>query len=423
MRRSLFIAALFSATTIAQQATADASLDELRARLERAEKENLRLKAEKLERENLSMKTQALEQENEKLRADIAKDSVASITATASRAAITAGKKAAHIPSTSIHHRDISKSKSISTTLDAIPKNDPRRELTAKAVAAPLSVEETTPLIKSSWTGIYIGFNAGYGANNINVYNTAVGLGPNISSASTGQNTPIIAGNTTATYFGGPVAGGQIGYNHELINHIMLGAELDFNYADINSNHITNTPVYNYNFTPTTGLISNSTARTGLDWIGTARIRIGYTLGKFLPYVTGGISYGQLTNESSATQASFFNNNISNFSFSTGTNFSSTGNSSSVNFGWAAGAGAEYLVADNWSVKGEYLFTQLSGLGGQTNAVQALYSSGTNATSVNSGGPLFNYGTMSAFGIHQARIGLNYHSDWLPYKSTVTSSY
>ena len=66
---SAFTVALLSSTTIfIAPAKADATIEELKARLERAQKENLILKTEKVEKENLTIKAEALEAENAAMR-------------------------------------------------------------------------------------------------------------------------------------------------------------------------------------------------------------------------------------------------------------------------------------------------------------------------------------------------------------------
>jgi outer membrane immunogenic protein len=90
--------------------------------------------------------------------------------------------------------------------------------------------------------------------------------------------------------------------------------------------------------------------RIGLDWFGTTRLRLGYAFGRFLPYITGGVSYGQVIASASQRVTGAF-----------GTVF---GSASSTHAGWTAGAGAEYAVTDNISLKAEYLFVQLGGVSG-----------------------------------------------------------
>lgn len=61
-------ALLLCATALSGSARADSALDALKARLEKAERENLALKADKVERENLAMKAEEIERENQRLR-------------------------------------------------------------------------------------------------------------------------------------------------------------------------------------------------------------------------------------------------------------------------------------------------------------------------------------------------------------------
>jgi hypothetical protein len=61
-------ALLLCATALSGPALADSALDALKARLEKAERENLALKAEKVERENLAIKAEEIERENQRLR-------------------------------------------------------------------------------------------------------------------------------------------------------------------------------------------------------------------------------------------------------------------------------------------------------------------------------------------------------------------
>ena len=131
----------------------------------------------------------------------------------------------------------------------------------------------------------------------------------------------------------------------------------------------------------------------GLDWIGTARARVGYDLGRFLPYITGGFAYGGLTQS--------INSNYGFVDFSSFTE----GNSSTVSIGWTAGAGAEYMVADNWSVKGEYLFTSIGGI---STPYQQIIARNTYGNYYISSGT----DTTGSFGVHQVRAGLNYHPSW-----------
>lgn len=267
----------------------------------------------------------------------------------------------------------------------------------------------------AGWSGVYGGINAGYGVGNVNNYT-------NETTAFPGYNGPL--GNLPPSlvsamhssdlgYVGGALAGGQVGYNHVFANHVMLGAEADMNWADV-YNNTSPTDTGNVEVDQTGALSSTSEyRRVGLDWVGTVRMRLGYDMGRFLPYVTGGFAYGGLSSSIKSAQYSFTNiaptpgaNPVL-----TGNGNLSNGNNHSVSLGWALGAGAEYMVTDNWSVKGEYLYTQLQGVTTYMNSKSTEASLTKTYTSENTG----------SFGVHQARVGLNYHTDWLAWKPVVAA--
>ncbi|QFR32892.1 outer membrane protein [Ancylobacter sp. TS-1] len=101
------------------------------------------------------------------------------------------------------------------------------------------------PPMAFTWTGFYIGANAGYG------WGTA-DWSPDID---------------------GFIGGLQAGYNWQGAGPLVLGVETDIQYADVSS-----------------GIFS-------LDYFGTVRARIGYAFDQVLVYGTGGLAYGGGTYE------------------------------------------------------------------------------------------------------------------------------
>jgi opacity protein-like surface antigen len=173
----------------------------------------------------------------------------------------------------------------------------------------------------------------------------------------------------------------------------MAGAEIDIDWADIFNNANPGQSQNSEIASPSSVSFRNDYRRTGLDWIGTVRARIGYDLGRFLPYITGGLAYGELSQST----------NVNYVDTSSWTTF--RGNSSTVSVGWAAGAGAEYMVADNWSVKGEYLFTSIGGI---STPVQSASGDKTQGATYLASRTDYT----GSFGVHQVRAGLNYHPNW-----------
>lgn len=115
----------------------------------------------------------------------------------------------------------------------------------APVTKAPVAIP--TPVF--SWTGFYIGANAGYGW-------------------SSGQDGLGLYGVDPKGWFGG----GQVGYNYQFGNNVVAGLEADLQGGDISAGPA--------------GLNSS------LDLFGTVRGRLGYAFGRVLPYVTGGFAWG-----------------------------------------------------------------------------------------------------------------------------------
>lgn len=268
---------------------------------------------------------------------------------------------------------------------------------------------------EANWQGVYGGLNAGYGIGEVAGYSKTLGntLGYGIQDSTN----YLIAGGSGI--YSGPVAGGQIGYNKQFANNILLGIEADFNYSDVNNK--SGGSAYNNYFmqaSNTAFYSNNQNYRTSLDWIGTIRARTGYALGNFFPFITAGFAYGNI-----ATTNLTSNAQISMFTSTTSVGSAFTSNSiSEIKTGWAVGAGAEYQVAKNWSVKGEYLYTQLGGISGY-GFNGAVYSSLSSGTPTRNSGAAVTYVYLGSFGVHQARVGLNYHTGWLGGANAVTVKY
>ena len=147
-----------------------------------------------------------------------------------------------------------------------------------------------------SWTGFYVGANAGYGWGNVNANGWA-----NVGDLD------------------GFVGGGQIGYNYQM-GQFVLGLEADLQGADLSSGN-------------NLGLLNVKT-----DYFGTVRARVGVAFDRFMPYITGGWAYG---NVKSSIPAIGFSSDRSH-----------TG-------GFAVGGGLEYAVTNNIIAGVEYLYVDL----------------------------------------------------------------
>lgn len=205
-----------------------------------------------------------------------------------------------------------------------------------------------------SWTGYHFGVSGGYGG----------GSASYLSNVYSFSGAPFGWTNASSSYgTSGFEVGVESGALWQLPNNFVFGYESDFSYADVSSNN-------NGNWG---GLALNSNLR----WFGTERARFGYAFGRFLPYVTGGLAYGQLHTNGVA--------NVGGLLFPT--------NTSKWQAGWTVGAGLEYAVLNNVSVKAEYLYSSLQGTNGNGVAFPNAYR-----TFVGNG-----------FNTHMARVGVNYN--------------
>jgi outer membrane immunogenic protein len=219
-----------------------------------------------------------------------------------------------------------------------------------------------------AWCGWYIGANGG-GAWSTGT-GSLVDFAPNFANTVGAGLTPATLGSRHQGGFGG----GQFGYN-QAMGTLLLGFEADIQGAGIGSTNTVNVAAPAGSSFPD----SISTGRDRIDWFGTARGRLGVTVGSVLFYGTGGLAFGGV--ESSASNT--FVNGGGSF----------TGSSSDTRFGWAAGLGFEWKFAPSWSLKTEYLHVDL---GSSTVTIADPTRPGT-----------ADYRFNHAF--ETARVGVNYH--------------
>jgi len=186
------------------------------------------------------------------------------------------------------------------------------------------------------WTGFYLGLNGGGAFNSIKWFSVPDGIGGTQSAAS-------------------GLIGGTAGYNLQANDPVVVGFEGDIDWSSLQRT-----------VSPPTCLAG---CQLALPWLATARLRIGYAFGRFLPYVTGGIALGNM-------QA-----NVVGDPF---------GAQTGRNLGWTAGAGLEYVISGPLRAKIEYLHVDLNG-----------FNCGTSCSAV--GGPV-------SFNLYSniVRVGLNY---------------
>lgn len=158
-------------------------------------------------------------------------------------------------------------------------------DLTYEPVAAPLA----SP-VGFTWGGPYVGATIGYGWASF-------------------HNQGPAGGSISAD---GAKLGGFAGYNFDLGNQIILGAEADLNWDNLNG--------------------SGSVYGVKQQWDATARVRAGYSFGRVMAYGTGGAA------ASGARVDSPLNSD------------------SATHWGWTVGAGVEAAVTNNVTARLEYQY-------------------------------------------------------------------
>jgi outer membrane immunogenic protein len=176
----------------------------------------------------------------------------------------------------------------LAALLSSASAADIPRRMVERQVAAPVP-----HVVAYNWTGFYLGLNGGWGWG------------------SDGEGS-------------GGLIGGTLGYNWQM-NQIVFGIETDIAWS---------------------GIDTDGRCRGGLrcevnnEWLGTARGRVGLAMDRFMPYVAGGLAYGDVSARATGLRER-----------------------SDVQAGWTLGAGVEFALTAPWTAKLEYLYVDLGDLG------------------------------------------------------------
>ncbi|MDX6807014.1 outer membrane protein [Terrihabitans rhizophilus] len=134
----------------------------------------------------------------------------------------------------------------------------------------------------SNWTGFYVGGHVGYGT-----------------------------GEASEADIDGFVGGVQGGFNWQM-GQFLAGVEADVSYSGVGAS----------------GLVDSY----DVDWLGTARGRVGFAFDRFVAYGTGGLAWANAEYEGPVSS------------------------DSNTHLGWTLGAGVEMALTERVSAKAEYLY-------------------------------------------------------------------
>ncbi|MBN8989377.1 MAG: porin family protein [Rhizobiales bacterium] len=202
------------------------------------------------------------------------------------------------------------------------------------AADLPVQAYKSAPVAAQvyNWTGLYVGVNGGYGWGS--------------------QDPLTLVSNRfdrTSFNINGGMLGGTVGAQIQQ-GYVVLGLEGDLDWANVKGSGISIPAIAGIGQGITLNIASDISA------VGTARARAGVAMNNWLFYVTGGAAFVK----SSANGTSIV-----------GVPCGALGvlpncTASAWRPGIAAGVGMEYGFTPNWSLKGEYLYTQVVGAGAST---------------------------------------------------------
>jgi outer membrane immunogenic protein len=212
--------------------------------------------------------------------------------------------------------------------------------------------------------GWYVGGNVGWG-----VYDTAFSDRDGLSKTlDDGLTSNVNARNH------GFVGGAQGGYNWQS-GCTVLGIETDWSWSGLKTSEL--------NLDGDQPTADTLNVENRLRWFGTTRARAGVVVDNLLLYVTGGLAYANFRRNYAYFQDGPAHTNV----------FSSD----NTKLGWAAGAGAEWALANNWTLRGEFLY-----MGFEQDRVTAA------GDGIGIGAAGVSYRLDSQDSLWVSRIGLNY---------------
>src|SRR3954464_4798521 len=177
------------------------------------------------------------------------------------------------------------------------------------------------PIAAYSWSGLYLGANAGAKWANFR------------EDFRSGTLTPLdFRGDSDVSW----LAGGQLGFMWQT-GQFVFGIE-----GDMDATHLHNSFTSPGVVGP---FVAGDTFAVKNDWQASARGRLGYAWDRTLLYVTGGGAWANI--KTTGTFVPF-----------AGVNTTTVLTNNRTLFGWTLGGGIDYGIAPGWSIGAEYRYTR-----------------------------------------------------------------
>ncbi len=185
------------------------------------------------------------------------------------------------------------------------------------------------------WSGVYIGGHGGYTSGSFNRRGTGANYALTFPGAAPYTN-PIVLGTSRAR---GESYGAYAGYNAQFDN-VVVGLEADYTHSGFQA---TTAGIVGQPLLPGAATFVGVN-RSGISDYGTVRVRAGYAMDNFLPFITAGAAIGQWS---------------SSQTLSSGTGPFTTlqqRNTTRTIGGFAVGIGMDYAITPNVVLRGEYQY-------------------------------------------------------------------
>lgn len=254
----------------------------------------------------------------------------------------------------------------------------------AAAALAAWATPNAPPQSVVGWSGFYAGVNFGYSAGTRRLRREYAGP------------YGLVGADWERDRMAGADVGGQIGRDWELANRFVLGLAGDFSWSDVRADATSDTLAFRpaapfvapiVPTLPAVQPLQTDRATTRLTFMGGLRARLGYAVGadeRLLPYASVGLAFGKIDHSRNSAAVILPG-------YVAGSDFARL-SASGVRAGWSTGAGLEYKLWGDLSLKTEYRYVRLGGVSGDGGAA----------------GGLWQREHVRDYGAHNVSTGLNY---------------
>jgi opacity protein-like surface antigen len=174
---------------------------------------------------------------------------------------------------------------------------------------------------------------------------------------------PIITNSSGAR---SPGFGGFIGFNTQW-DEIILGLDLNYmriNYANDASGTMTRIATLSNDFQYT--VTASALSHVEVHDVLTARARVGYTYGTFLPYLTAGLALARATQSTTATVSYpapvYLGSTVPAPTLPASSGTETQGKTNFLAYGWAVGGGVDIALLPNVFARAEYEYIYLTNI-------------------------------------------------------------